>query len=286
MENEITVEDVKKKFNVLTNKRPEGKKTVPKNEYDIGFGILGDCIFPEATIPFTENDVINLSPEFISSWIRKNWDNLDCNEKKSFFDGLSQKFGNSAKCRRFFIVLANEILKVNKEDAITPISLLLGQNIKGAKDFPINKEIIGWIRSFFFIDNKTTISELIFDKDIPNAKQIALYSIAAAFTPLPKKNRKASLNGQIKVLKWVCDSGLEFEIPEYLHQHVKESDLAQERNKPAILNNLPDFPIKIIFGERRNVQKKLQTQDFKGSDKNNEKKNAIVPKLESTEFLT
>lgn len=282
MKNEITVEDVKKKFNMIANKMPEGKKTVPKKEYESGFDTLGNCIFPEDTIPFTENDVITLGPEFISSWIRKNWDKLDCNEKKLFFAGLSQEFDNRRKCRRFFIVLANEILKVSKEDAITPISLLIDQDIKGTKDFPLNKEIIGWIRSIFFIDNKTTISEFVFDKDIPNAKQIALYAIAAAFIPLPKKNKKASLNGQIKVLKWVCNSGLEFELPEYLHQHVKESDLVQEQNKVAILNCLPDFPNKIIFGERKNIQENFQTQVFKGSDKNNEKKNAIEPKETKT----
>lgn len=275
MNKEITLEEVKKKFNVFANKVFDGKmKKMPKKEYEIGFDLLGDCIFPEGSIPFNEELISNIGPEFISSWIVKNWHHLDSLQKKLFFDELSHLLSSAVKCRRFFIVLACEMLKVKHKDAIIPLSILLRQKIKGTKDFPLNKEIISWIRALFFKNNQTNISNFSFEQDLPNAKKIALYSIAAAFIPIGENKKRAGLSGQINVLKWVCNSGLAFELPEYLHQHVRESDIAKEENIDAIITNLPDFPGSIIFGMNRPIPEKSQAVIESNSD--NEKETSLT----------
>jgi len=223
----------------------EKSKKVKKDNYQEGFKMLGKQIFPNMKIPFTEFELKNVGVEFVAEWIASNWQYLSENGRNIFWSELSNSLGTKQSCRRFFIVLSHTFITFDQTVAIIPLSIVFKQSIKGTKDFPLNKELISWMRSLFFKKNKSVISKLKFQANVTEAESIALYSIACAFVPAGKNT--ADLSGQFAVMQWLCQSGLKLRIPDYLLSYVQDSVLAQDRNIESVRSFLPNFPQSIMF---------------------------------------
>jgi len=234
-------------FQFIAETMAKGKpKKVKKAEFQEGFKVLGAQIFPNMEIPFTEAELKSVGMEFISAWIASNWQFLNESEKKVFWKELSSSFGTKKSCRRFFVVLSYAFSSVDKVSAIVPLSILFKQKFNGEKDFPLNKEIISWIRSLFFNKKNVVITRLSLQPDVQEAEQIALYSIACAFVSTGKN--KPELGWQFAVMKWICSSGLKFQLPDYLMQYVQDSLLSQDKISADVQRFLPGFPNTIAFG--------------------------------------
>ena len=252
-------------FQLIAKTMIDGKsKKVMKSDYEEGFRLLGKNIFPDMEITFTELELKSVGVEFVSEWIVSNWQYLAENEKKSFWNELSKSFGTKPSCRRFFVVLSHAFLRVDKAQAIIPLSILFKQKAKGAKDFPLNREIISWVRSLFFNKKKVVITHLSLHPNVLEAKQIALYSIACAFVPTGKD--KQNLHWQFAVIKWVCNSGLKFQMPDYLMQYVQDSILSQDNNKADVQSFLPGFPDTVEFGVKLRSTNDNQSALFENSE--------------------
>ena len=265
-------------FQQIAETMAKGKsKKVVRGEYQEGFKVLGPQIFPNMEIPFTESELKSLGVEFISEWIASNWQLLNENEKKVFWKELSNSFGAKKSCRRFFIVLSHAFLSVDENEAIIPLSILFKQEIKGAKDFPLNREIIDWIRNLFFKEKKIGIDHLCLDPNGSEVKQVALYSIACAFVSTNKN--KLELHWQFKVIKWISNSGLKFQVPDYLMQDVQNSILSQDKVMSAEVQRfLPGFPNTITFGvepKRTNSSISTPSKDPE-PEKNGKKQNQLL----------
>ena len=107
MDKDISSNSIKGSFPLVIDKLVDEKsKKVNKEDYAEGFDLLGAEIFPQNKIPFSEDEIKKVIPDFIAEWIVKNWSSLNEEERILFFGKLIEQLqGNPKLSRRFNVLL-------------------------------------------------------------------------------------------------------------------------------------------------------------------------------------
>ncbi len=258
MDKNISSNSINDSFSLIIDTIVEEKnKKIDKKHYAEGFDLLGAEIFPQNKIPFSENEIKKVGPDFIAEWIVKNWSSLNEEGRILFFGKLIEQFqGNPKLSRRFNVLLCSKLIGPFAEDAVR----LLGKICKQTKispSFPLNKDLCLQIRTLLLKPQDILMAQLPLSFGIPGVKDVAKYGIGAAFFE-SKNGKTAGEIAQIQVLKWITESGVGLVVPGEIAELIQKSEAAV-KNISKIKEYLPLFPGEIKW-EQADIYK--QTEKF------------------------
>ncbi len=278
MDKEILTNSIQENFLSVIAIADEKSKKINKASYDEGFKLLGADIFPQNTIPFTDNEIKKIGSDFITEWIVKNWSSLS-EENRIIFLGklIDQLQGNIKLSRRFSVLLCAKLSHLFVEDAIR----LLGKICKQAKSsssFPLNKELCLQIRSLLLNSHDILITKLPLRYSAPGVEDVPEYGLGAAFLE-SKTGKTANEKAQIQVLKWITESGIVLKVQDEIAELIQKSTLVTNEKIPKIQKFLPSFPDEIKW-EKAVVEKQSEKPITKDVNIDS-KKEGIIMQIQS-----
>jgi uncharacterized membrane-anchored protein YhcB (DUF1043 family) len=234
----------KENFSLIIDELIDKKsKMVSKKHYAEGFDLLGAEIFPQDSIPFSEDEIKKVGADFLAEWIIKNWGTLNEARRILFLGKLiDQLQGDSMLSRSFNVLLCSKLIGPSPESAIRLLGKIC-QQTKISPVFPLNKDLCHQIRRSFLKPKNNLITQLPLSFGFPGSKDVAKYGIGSAFL---ETNKIKTPGGkcQIQVLKWITESGIDLVIPDVLAELIRNSEAAA-KNVSKIKEYLPSFPDEI-----------------------------------------
>ena len=263
MDKNISSNSINDSFSLIIDTIVEEKsKKIDKKHYAEGFDLLGAEIFPQNKIPFSENEIKKIGPDFIAEWIVKNWSSLNEERRILFFGKLIEQLqGNPKCCRSFNVLLCSKLIGLFAEDAVRLLGKIC-QQTKISTSFPLNKELCLKVRTFFLNPKNILIEQVPLSSGIPGVEDVAKYGICAAFVE-SKNGKTAGEIAQIQVLKWITESGISLVVPDEIAELIRKSELINDRNISKIQEFLPTFPIEIKWEQQ---SKQVIPPDERGED--------------------
>ncbi|MHC1605435.1 MAG: OmpH family outer membrane protein [Candidatus Methanofastidiosia archaeon] len=244
MDKNISRNSIKDSFSLIIDTIVEEKsKKIDKKHYAEGFDLLGAEIFPQNKIPFSEDEIKKVGPDFITEWIVKNWSSLNEERRILFFGKLIEQLQRNPKLsRRFNVLLCSKLVRNFPESAIRFLGKIC-QQTKISPSFPLNKDLCLQIRILFLNPKDILIEQLPLSSVIPGVKDVAKYGIGAAFFE-SKNGKTAGEKAQIQVLTWIKESGIGLVVPDEIAELIRKSE-ASAKNISKIKEYLPMFPEEI-----------------------------------------
>ena len=264
MDKNISSNSINDSFSLIIDTIVEEKnKKIDKKHYAEGFDLLGAEIFPQNKIPFSENEIKKVGPDFIAEWIVKNWSSLNEEGRILFFGKLIEQLqGNPKLSRKFNVLLCSKLISPFAEDAVRLLGKIC-QQTKISPSFPLNKDLCLQIRTLFLKPKDILIEQLPLSSVIPGVKDVAKYGIGAAFFE-SKNGKTAGEIAQIQVLKWIKESGIGIIVPDEIAELIRKSEAAA-KNISKIQEFLPSFPDEIKWEKAvitEQIEKPIATEEI------------------------